>query len=94
MRRLAIWGQRSRDEMGDLWIQVLTRNDRDLEALARAFRPKMLAEDVFGYEGEIRRNPASVALHERVGFSKVAHFKQVGYKFGQWIDVGYWQTSP
>jgi L-amino acid N-acyltransferase YncA len=39
-------------------------------------------------------NAASVALHERLGFRKVAHFKEVGYKFGQWIDVGYWQTSP
>ena len=38
-------------------------------------------------------NAASVALHERLGFRKVAHFKEVGYKFGQWIDVGYWQTS-
>ncbi|HSR15883.1 MAG TPA: arsinothricin resistance N-acetyltransferase ArsN1 family B [Gemmatimonadales bacterium] len=35
-------------------------------------------------------NPASVALHERFGLTKVAHFGQVGYKFGQWIDVGYW----
>lgn len=39
-------------------------------------------------------NPASVALHERLGFSKVAHFKEVGYKFDRWIDVGYWQTTP
>ena len=36
-------------------------------------------------------NPASVALHERLGMRKVAHFEQVGYKFGNWIDVGYWQ---
>ena len=36
-------------------------------------------------------NPASVALHERFGFVKVAHFKETGYKFNRWIDVGYWQ---
>ena len=36
-------------------------------------------------------NPASVALHEKCGFKKVAHFEQVGRKFGQWIDVGYWE---
>lgn len=36
-------------------------------------------------------NDASVALHERLGFVKVAHFPEVGYKFGRWIDVGYWQ---
>jgi L-amino acid N-acyltransferase YncA len=35
-------------------------------------------------------NPASVALHEKFGMEKVAHFKEVGYKFDRWIDVGYW----
>lgn len=36
-------------------------------------------------------NPASVALQEKFGFEKVAHFAEVGFKFGKWIDVGYWQ---
>jgi L-amino acid N-acyltransferase YncA len=36
-------------------------------------------------------NPASVALHEKLGFRKVAHFEQVGWKFNRWIDVGYWE---
>lgn len=36
-------------------------------------------------------NPPSVALHEAMGFVKVAHLAQVGFKFGRWIDVGYWQ---
>jgi len=36
-------------------------------------------------------NEPSIALHERFGFKKIAHFKEVGYKFNKWIDVGYWQ---
>ena len=36
-------------------------------------------------------NTASVSLHEKFGFEKVAHFKEVGWKFNQWIDVGYWE---
>ena len=36
-------------------------------------------------------NAASVRLHEKLGFRKVAHFSEVGLKFGRWIDVGYWQ---
>ena len=36
-------------------------------------------------------NDASVALHEKMGFEKVAHFKEVGWKFDRWIDVGYWE---
>ncbi len=36
-------------------------------------------------------NPASVSLHESLGFTKVAEFRQVGCKFGRWIDVAYWE---
>ena len=36
-------------------------------------------------------NDASIVFHERFGFEKVAHFKEVGYKLGRWIDVGYWE---
>ena len=36
-------------------------------------------------------NPASVALHEKLGFEKIAHFAEVGWKFDRWVDVGYWQ---
>lgn len=38
-------------------------------------------------------NPASVKLHEKFGMKQVAHFHAVGYKFDQWIDVGYWQVQ-
>ncbi|THB81271.1 MAG: N-acetyltransferase [Desulfobacteraceae bacterium] len=37
-------------------------------------------------------NPSSIALHEKFGMKQVAHFKAVGFKFNQWIDVGYWQV--
>lgn len=37
-------------------------------------------------------NQASVALHEKFGMKKVAHFAEVGHKFDRWIDVGYWQV--
>ena len=60
----ARWGQRSSDEMGDLWIQVLTRDARDLDRLVSDFRPKVLAEDVIGYEVEIERHPGEAALHD------------------------------
>lgn len=38
-------------------------------------------------------NETSVAMHEKFGFEKAAHFKQVGLKFGQWCDVGFWQLT-
>lgn len=36
-------------------------------------------------------NEKSQVLHESLGFKQVAHFKDMGYKLDQWIDVGYWQ---
>ncbi len=36
-------------------------------------------------------NSASVALHEKFGFEQIGQFKEVGYKFDIWIDVGYWE---
>lgn len=38
-------------------------------------------------------NEASVQLHEKCGFKKVGHFSEVGRKFGEWIDVGFWQKN-
>lgn len=38
-------------------------------------------------------NEPSIKLHEKFGFKKVAHFPQVGFKFQQWVDVGYWQLT-
>ncbi|CAB9494200.1 arsinothricin resistance N-acetyltransferase ArsN1 family B [Alteromonas macleodii] len=38
-------------------------------------------------------NLASVALHEKLGMKKVAHFSNVGFKFDKWLDVGYWQLK-
>lgn len=36
-------------------------------------------------------NTGSVALHEKLGFRQVAHYREVGFKLDRWIDVGYWQ---
>lgn len=36
-------------------------------------------------------NPASVRLHESLGFERIATYKEVGFKRGAWHDVGWWQ---
>jgi phosphinothricin acetyltransferase len=38
-------------------------------------------------------NPASVRLHEKLGFIQAGHLKHVGRKFDQWIDTGYWHLD-
>lgn len=36
-------------------------------------------------------NPASVALHEAMGFEPIGVYRRVGYKLDRWHDVGWWQ---
>jgi phosphinothricin acetyltransferase len=36
-------------------------------------------------------NPASIALHEKLGFHRAATLKEVGWKQSRWVDVEYWQ---
>jgi L-amino acid N-acyltransferase YncA len=38
-------------------------------------------------------NAASVALHERLGFYHTGTYRQVGFKGGEWLDVGLWQKD-
>jgi len=53
----------------------------DLIARARTLRHRTI---IAGISAE---QSASVALHEALGFAKVGHLREVGYKFGQWLDV-------
>jgi L-amino acid N-acyltransferase YncA len=38
-------------------------------------------------------NPASVAVHEKLGFRLSGIERGVGYKLGEWVDVGRWQRD-
>ena len=50
-------------------------------ARERAFRAVLAAIDA--------ENDVSIRLHAAFAFERVGHFKQVGYKFGRWLDVVY-----
>jgi L-amino acid N-acyltransferase YncA len=43
------------------------------------------------YAGITLPNPASVGLHESLGFQPVGVYRAVGYTLGAWHDVGWWQ---
>lgn len=61
-------------------------------ALYRALLERLRHANVHTVIGGIALpNHASVAIHEAMNFKKVAHFTEVGQKFGNWVDVGYWQ---
>lgn len=38
-------------------------------------------------------NDPSIALHEKLGFKKVGEFEEVGKKFDNYLNVGYWQLA-
>jgi hypothetical protein len=83
--RRVFWGQRTVDEMGDLWFQLVPRNARDLETLRSEAQHKMTVEDTVGYETMLRVSPDDVELHDDVALlylglgrphEAVAHFRR------------------
>ena len=60
------WGQQSREEMGDLWLQVNAKDPRDRDMLDRTFRTKWMATDAIGYEALIGREPGRTHLRKDI----------------------------
>ena len=64
--RRVLFGQFSNDEMGDLWLQLLPGNEADRATLQRAIMPKILNEDIVGYESTLIAQPDNAVLHRDV----------------------------
>ncbi len=64
--RRVLWGNRSADEMADLWIQMSTRSEPDLTRLSADLRGKMILEDIAGHETELRSRPESIIVRNDV----------------------------
>jgi Flp pilus assembly protein TadD len=60
------WGQRSRDEMGDLWFQLLAANDADRARMNSEITAKMTGEDIVGLETMLKVTPDDAELHDDV----------------------------
>ena len=60
------YGQRTTDEMAELWLQVVTRNPADATRLARAAREHIVREDIVGTEKRLQTDPDNAALHDDV----------------------------
>jgi tetratricopeptide (TPR) repeat protein len=60
------WGQQSREEMGDFWLQVLPKNASERQMLDQTFRAKWMEADVMGLESLIRREPDRAALRDDI----------------------------
>ncbi|GJG85894.1 N-acetyltransferase [Gemmatimonadetes bacterium T265] len=61
-------------------------------ALYAALLPALAARGVHAaFAGIALPNSGSVGLHEALGFTPVGVYREVGFKFGRWHDVGWWQ---
>jgi phosphinothricin acetyltransferase len=77
-------------------VSIYVRSDSKQRGLGTSLYSKLFTEiyDTNTHAiiaGIALPNDSSVRFHEKLGFEKVAHFKEVGYKLGRWIDVGYWE---
>ena len=62
-----LYGPKSSDEMGDLWIQVFLRNRSDRAVLASDFGRKNLQLQIAGYQQMVRIDPDFAAAHQNLG---------------------------
>jgi hypothetical protein len=60
------YGQRTTDEMAELWLQVVPRTDDGRKTLAAAVRAKVLREEIVGHETMLQTEPSNTALHDGV----------------------------
>jgi len=75
---------------------VYVRDDRRGHGVGGALMAALLARAtamgkhvmIAGVDAE---NTASLRFHERLGFERVAHFREVGFKFGRWLDLVFLQ---
>ena len=77
-------------------LSVYVSPDRQGRGIGRQLYAELLRllgeRDVHSVIGGVAgNNRASFALHLSFGFEQVAHFREVGHKFGQWVDVTYFQ---
>jgi tetratricopeptide (TPR) repeat protein/mono/diheme cytochrome c family protein len=77
------FGQRTSDEMAELWFQVLPRNQTDRNLFTRGMQTAQLFENLKGYEAMIRADPKNVALHNDVAllYARAGNAAQVEAHF-------------
>lgn len=95
------YGSRHRDRSAYRWavdVSAYVRADARRRGLARRLYRALLELLTLqgycvAYAGITLPNPASVGLHEALSFELLGVYHRVGYKFGAWHDVGWWERS-
>ncbi len=95
------YASRHRDRAAYLWsvdVSAYVREGHRRGGLARTLYTALFA--IVRLQGFVNvlagislPNPASVALHEAMGLRQLGVYRNIGYKCGQWHDVGWWQLA-
>lgn len=96
-----VYANTHRDAPSYQWsvnTSVFIRDDMHASGVGKALYVRLFQElQTLGYyrafAGIALPNVASVALHESVGFQPIGVYEKVGFKFGQWRDVGWWKRQ-
>ncbi len=98
-----VWGyayaSKHRDRAAYQWsvdVAVYVNQQRRRSGVGRALYQSLFAllrlqGFIAAHAGITLPNPASIGLHEALGFRRIATYPAVGYKLGSWHDVGWWQ---
>jgi L-amino acid N-acyltransferase YncA len=96
-----VYGTRFRERAGYRWtaeVAVYIAADTHRRGLGKALYTSLFS--ILRAQGFVKAiagitvpNPASVRLHESLGFVRTGTFPGVGHKDGKWLDVGWWQLQ-
>ncbi len=95
------YGSKHRDRAAYQWsvdVSLYITEDYRRRGVGRALYTSLFAclqlQGYFNaYAGITLSNPASVGMHEAMGFTHIGTFQDVGHKFGTWHSVGWWELS-
>jgi len=87
--RRVTFGQRTSDEMAELWLQVVPRNAADGPALALAAHEKMAREEIIGLEKRLETDPDNASLHDDVALlhAQAGHLERTAAHFAETVRL-------
>ena len=87
--RRVTYGERTTDEMAELWLQVVPRHAADGPRLARAVHEKIVREEIVGLEKRLEADPDNAALHDDVALlhAEAGHLDRTAAHFAETLRL-------
>jgi tetratricopeptide (TPR) repeat protein len=87
--RRVTFGERTDDEMAELWLQVVPRSPADSAALSGRVHDKVVREDIIGLEKRLETDPSNAALHDDVAllYAEVGRIDRTAAHFAETVRL-------